>query len=172
MKPVPMIALIASLLLPTFSNAAPLPSTVSATTRRSAEDSAELAPATMRVLSTSDTAILLALDTPAYQVSQMKTAQGDFDTIQVADYAMTQEPGQPQLPMQASLIAIPPGASVTAEVMASDGRILSRAPESTPNPAPGNARCRSGGPGGSRCERPAFQPDSHLRIQPHHVERR
>ncbi|WP_423226065.1 C25 family cysteine peptidase [Candidatus Amarolinea aalborgensis] len=124
MKPIPIIALIASLLLPTFSNAAPLTSTVSATTPRSADDSAELAPANLRVLSTSDTAIVLALDTPTYQISQMRTAQGAFDTIQVADYAMTQEPGQPQLPMQASLIAIPPGALVTAEVIASDSQVL------------------------------------------------
>ena len=123
MKSVTIVALIASLLLPTLSNAAPLTPALSATTRRSA-NTAENAPTSLRVLSTSDTAIVLALDTPDYQVSQVETPQGAFDTIQVDGYPSSQEPGQPQLPMQGSLIAIPPGAQVTAEVIASDDQLL------------------------------------------------
>lgn len=123
MKQISMIALIASLLLPTLSSAAPLTPTIS-TAPQSRADAAEEAPAALRVLSTSNAAIVLALDTPDYQISQVDTAQGAFDAIQVAGYAATQEPGQPQLPMQSSLIAIPPGAQVTAEVTASDAQVL------------------------------------------------
>lgn len=121
MKSFSLVVLIASLLLPTLSNAALPTSAHSAADRRSA---AAIAPASLRVLSTSDDALLLALDTPGYQLTRVETEQGAFDTIQVTGYASSQQPGLPQLPMQSSLLAIPPGAHVTAEVVSGDSQRL------------------------------------------------
>ncbi|MFZ2423401.1 MAG: C25 family peptidase propeptide domain-containing protein, partial [Anaerolineae bacterium] len=133
MKLFSLVVLITSLLLPTLSSAAPQTSALSATIRRSA-DTADHAPTSVRVLSTDDTALVLALDTPDYQVTRIETAQGAFDAIQVAGYASSQEPGQPQLPMQGALLAIPPGAQVTAEVISSDGQLLPQRLDLLPTP--------------------------------------
>ena len=133
MKLFSLVVLITSLLLPTLSSAAPQTSALSATIRRSA-DTADHAPTSVRVLSADDTGLVLALDTPDYQVTRVETAQGAFDAIQVAGYASSQEPGQPQLPMQSALLAIPPGAQVTAEVISSDGQLLPQRLNLLPTP--------------------------------------
>lgn len=123
MKLIAIVLSIVTLLLPLASHATPLALTPTDVLRQSAQTGGQL-PADIRVLSTSDSAIELALDTPGYEISQIAVAEGVFDVLHAPGYDVTREPGLPQLPMQAALLAIPPGAVVSVEATSTGQQTL------------------------------------------------
>ncbi len=121
MKLFSSFALILTLLGPALSSAAPIPSPHSLQV-----ESPPAAPgsesASLRVLESTAGRVVLELTTPGYRVETVETPQGVFAHPVVDGLSDLRTPGLPQLPQQSVLVAVPPGAAVRLEVVASDGQ--------------------------------------------------
>src|SRR6516225_6231343 len=71
----------------------------------------------IRVVAADDRGITLALDLPAFRLT---TAPDGRSFIEAGGLPLLDEPGRPRVPYASALIAVPPGASVTATVQGAE----------------------------------------------------
>ncbi len=91
--------------------------------RAEAAAPAPLAPA-WRVVESSATAIELEISLPAAGVRQVVAEGKNYDLLEIEGLDLTFDEGKPRLPFVSALVAVPPGADVSLEVVDAPAEVL------------------------------------------------
>ncbi len=83
-------------------------------------------PNQMELRNNSDLGFEVFFRVSTLQLRSVTTKGGVFDELSIPDYGFTGEVGEPQLPMQRQLIAVPLGAELSFEVLSTSSRILDK----------------------------------------------
>lgn len=78
----------------------------------------------LEVIAQDEQSLTLRLQTPQYSLKTAYTNGSSFDQLQVSGAALTQTPGQPQVPFFSALIGIPASGDVALEVLRAPERVL------------------------------------------------
>ncbi len=71
----------------------------------------------LRVEAADQAGVTLVLDTPAYELTPDPAAGPGYQRLSIPDYSTGGEPGEPALPQVNALLAAPPGARITIDVL-------------------------------------------------------
>ncbi|RPI22604.1 MAG: hypothetical protein EHM70_23575, partial [Chloroflexota bacterium] len=104
----------------------------STTTARSQVDEA----AGLRVVRSDSRGLLLALDTPDFDLTGVQAGGEIYQRLEVPGAALTGAAGSPQLPAVSAVIGVPPGASVSWNFVEVQPRQLSGRTLLAPAPSP------------------------------------
>ena len=75
----------------------------------------------LRLLASSEQAIVLELRVPAWEVSSQRGGEFQLDEISVPGFSHTSDPGTPRLPVKFVTLGIPPGVTPQVQVLEADG---------------------------------------------------
>ena len=71
----------------------------------------------LRLLLSNEQGVIIALDTPAYQLEARRFTSGLFQKLSVPGYSATTLAGEPQLPLMSAMIGVPADAQVTLHIL-------------------------------------------------------